>query len=223
MYQFSSKQLFVLLICTVALGVLTFSAGVITGLGLAMPTREEVAMLKGAKAPKLAVAAGALHLPAAVPPAVPQVAPPVAPPALPGAAQAVFPKPAAAVPPAAPAHAEQAPPAPQPAAPPAQASPAATAATATPAPAMADSQTDQNAFALQLGSFRDMDHAKKFQTELKDRGYNTSILTALDPDQREWHLVRIEGFQTLASASQAAARFIDKERMPAVVRRSKTL
>jgi len=219
MYQFSSKQLFVLLICTVALGVLTFSAGVITGLGLAMPTREEVAMLKGAKAPKLAVAAGALHLPAAVPP----VAPPAVPQTVPQAASAVLPKPAAAVPQAAPAHAEQAPQAPQPAAPPAQAPAAATAATAAPAPAMADSQTDQNAFALQLGSFRDMDHAKKFQTELKDRGYSTSILTALDPDQREWHLVRIEGFQTLASASQAAARFIDKERMPAVVRRSKTL
>jgi len=209
MYQFSKKHLLVLAISLAVLGFLTFSAGVVTGIGLAMPTREEVALLKAAK-PATAVAA-------AVPPHVPAAVPALALPSLP--------VPPAATPPAKPDR--PAAPAAMPAAEPVatQASreaPAAAPAAAAPAgkPAPADSQ---NEFALQLGSFRDLNHAKQLQSDMKDRGYSTSILTALDADQREWHVVRIEGYKTLASASQAAADFIGKERIPAVVRRSKAL
>jgi len=209
MYQFSKKHLLVLAISLAVLGFLTFSAGVVTGIGLAMPTREEVALLKAAK-PATAVAA-------AVPPHVPEAVPALALPSLP--------VPPAATPPAKPDR--PAAPAAMPAAEPVatQASreaPAAAPAAAAPAgkPAPADSQ---NEFALQLGSFRDLNHAKQLQSDMKDRGYSTSILTALDADQREWHVVRIEGYKTLASASQAAADFIGKERIPAVVRRSKAL
>lgn len=214
MYQFSSKRLFVLLICFVALGTLTFTAGLLTGLGLAMPTREEIAMLKASKAPKLAVAEGPPHLPSA-----PVAVPPHLPAAVPQAAAPAPPKTEPAVPPAV-----------QPASPAAQnpvaapaSEPAAPPVVVAPAPTMAASQPEQNVFSLQLGSFRDLNHAKQLQSDMKDRGYATSILTALDSDQREWHVVRIDGFKTLASASQAAAEFIGKERIPAVVRRSKSL
>jgi cell division septation protein DedD len=219
-YQFTRNQILTLVVCLAVLGFLTFSAGVIAGLGLAMPTRQELAMLKAGKPP--AIPSGAPPQLPATPAAVGALATKLTAPALP-AASAEQPAPAAA--PAATAAPPPAP-APQPsnetaAVAPAPAPTPAPAAVA-PASAPAAAQTDTE-FALQLGSFRDLNHAKQLQTEMKDRGYNTSILTALDADQREWHVVRIDGFKTLAGASQAAAEFIGKERIPAVVRRAKTL
>ena len=214
MYQFSKKHLFVLVICLAVLGFLTFSAGVVTGIGLAMPTREEIALLKAAKPANAVAAAGPLHLPAAVPALALPSHP--APPALPAPAppakvdQAAAPAAMAAAEPAAAAQASREVPV------------AVVAPAAAPAGKVAQADS-QDEFALQLGSFRDLNHAKQLQSDLKDRGYSTSILTALDADQREWHVVRIEGYKTLASASQAAADFIGKERIPAVVRRSKAL
>jgi len=211
-YEFSGKRLYVLLACLAVLGLLTFSAGVVTGIGLAMPTREEVALLKSAK-PSNPVAAGVPpHLPAVPALALPAVPKPpalaaVSPAQQPVAAPAQTPTPPEPAP-NPPAHEAAAPPAP------------AAAPVAAANPAQPDNQP---AFALQLGSFRDLNHAKQLQTDLKAQGYNTSILTALDSNQREWHIVRIEGFKTLASASQAAADFIGKERMPALVRRAKAL
>lgn len=209
MYQFNSKRLFVLLMCVLALVVVTFTAGVVTGLGIAMPTREEIALLKSAHAPKLAVAGEPPHPPAAIPAvAVPTLAVPT----VAVAAAAAIP----AQPPAEPAKTET----------PEQTVAAAPAPTPAPAARIAPAaapEPNENFFALQLGSFRDLNHAKELQTEMKDRGYVASIMTALDSDQREWHVVRIEGFKTLASASQAAQELINKERVPAVVRRSKSL
>jgi cell division septation protein DedD len=216
-YEFSGKRLYALLACLAVLGLLMFAAGVVTGLGLAMPTRQEVALLRAAKPSNAFAAAAPPHVPAAVPalalPALPK--PP-----------AIVAVPPAQQPPAAPAATTPAvEPAPNPPAQQAAAAPApapAPAAGAVAATNLAQAE-EQAAFALQLGSFRDLNHAKQLQTDLKAQGYNTSILTALDSSQREWHIVRIEGFKTLASASQAAAEFIGKERMPAVVRRSKAL
>lgn len=224
MYQFTSKQIAILVICLAVLGFLTFSAGVLAGLGLAMPTREEVALLKGGKLPTVATGA---------PPKLPAEIPGVAAlgaklPAVAAVTAAAQPLPAAVpqTPPAAAPVAESPAPAPAVSAPAPVSAPAAQPASeppaAAPAPA-ANSASAESDFALQLGSFRDLNHAKQMQADLKDRGYNTSILTALDSDQREWHVVRIDGFKTLASASQAAAQFIGKERIPAVVRRSKAL
>lgn len=228
MYQFTGKQILILIVCLAVLGFLTFSAGVLAGLGMAMPTRAELALLKTGK--PLAVATGA---PPKLPAAVPKVAELESKlPAVAAAGAANQPAPAAV--PAPPAAA--APPVVEPPAPAAVASsPAAQAANEAPAaapaiaPAAAPAAPAASAppaapeFALQLGSFRDLNNAKQMQAELKDRGYNTSILTALDADQREWHVVRMDGFKTLASASQAAAQFIDKERIPAVIRRAKAL
>ena len=230
MYQFTGKQIAILVVCLAVLGFLTFSAGVFAGLGLAMPTREEVALLKSGKLP--AVATGA---PPKLPAAVPGVAALGSKLPLAAAATAAL-QPAPAATPAAPAPAAAAPVSESPAQVPAPAAPApqapneappaapATSAAAPPAPApVANAAPAEPEFALQVGSFRDLNHAKQMQADLKDRGYSTSILTALDADQREWHVVRIDGFKTLASASQAAAQFIGKERIPAVVRRSKAL
>jgi cell division protein FtsN len=78
-------------------------------------------------------------------------------------------------------------------------------------------------FALQLGSFLDPKNARQLQAELKDRGYNSSIVTALDSEQREWHVVRMGSYKTLESAAQAAADFSGKERINALVRHANTL
>ncbi len=78
-------------------------------------------------------------------------------------------------------------------------------------------------FALQVGSFLDPKNARQLQADLKDRGYNTSVITALDADQREWHLVRMGAYKTLESAAKAAADFSGKERINALVRRANAL
>lgn len=210
MYQFTRQRLVIFVACLAVLGFLTYAAGVVTGIGLVMPTKEEIAMLKAAK-PADTVAAAPVHLPAT--PAIPPVAQAAAHPVAAAPAAAPLAQPQAQAPAAVPAEAAAAPVAPPPDAP----------ARIAPSPSLAAKANSDDGFSLQLGSFHDANNAKQLQTDLKDRGYNTSILTALDSDQREWHVVRIDGFKTLDSAAKAAADFTGKERMPALVRRSNGL
>jgi cell division septation protein DedD len=214
--HFDRKRTVVLGVGLALTGVLTFAAGMVTGIVLWTPTREEIAILNSASKAKTPAAAPKL-------PAVPTLA------LLPGAvkaegaaASAPTPAPAAqAAPPPAPASSEP------PAAPPASATPAPAASTSlaesAPAPAPIQSAGAQDAFSLQLGSFRDAKNAKQLQNDLKERGYAASIFTAMDSEQREWHVVRIGGFKTLSSAAQAAATFNSKERIQALIRRSDAL
>ena len=207
MYHFTRRRLALFVACLGALWVLTYAAGVITGIGLVMPTREEIAMLKASK-PASASAAVSLPHPTLALPAVPKAA--------------ALPEPQApAVPPAGPEHSASAPSPPEPAA---AANEAPAADAAEKAAQIRPSPVKSNdGFSLQLGSFHDANNAKQLQNELKDRGYTTSIFSALDSDQREWHVVRIDGFKTLDAASKAAADFTGKERITALVRRSNGL
>jgi len=117
MYQFTRQRLVIFVACLAVLGFLTYAAGVVTGIGLVMPTKEEIAMLKAAK-PADTVAASPVHLPAT--PAIPLVAQAAAHPvpAAPATAPAAVPPPAQPQAPAAvPAEAAPAPVAPLPDAP----------------------------------------------------------------------------------------------------------
>jgi cell division septation protein DedD len=78
-------------------------------------------------------------------------------------------------------------------------------------------------FVLQLGAFRDQKRAKELQTELKGKGYATTIFNMVDEGQKTWHMVRFGGFKDLDAAAQAASAFMDKEGIQALVRRSDSL
>jgi cell division septation protein DedD len=183
-FGFDGRSLAVLAAGVCVIMFLAYAAGVVTGIGLWMPTRKEIAALKD-HGPVPAPAPAPVQTAAATP-----------------------------VPPPAPA------PAPAPAPTPASEAPKPAEA---PAPAPAPPAEATDIFSLQLGSFLDAKNARQLQTDLKERGYNSIIFTALDSEQREWHVVRIGGFKTMVSAAHAAADFSGKERMPAWVRRSDRL
>jgi cell division septation protein DedD len=211
-FHFTRKRLVTLVAGLVLVAVLTYAAGVITGIALAIPTRQELALLKASKHP---LAAGSIS--AALPAAPALAAPAITAPQMPAAPPALT---AAAAPPAVAPSAAATPAAPQPAS--ALPNPQ---QTASPQPAAAAPGLDDDAdtFSLQIGSFRDVKNARQLQTDLKERGYAANVLTALDSDEREWHVVRIDGYKTLASAARAAADFSRKERLQALVRRSNNL
>ncbi len=169
-YHFSRKHLAALAVCLALLILFSFSAGLVAGVGLWMPTRQELAMLKHNRPEQAA------RISLAPPPAV---LAPVEPPAAPLKEQ--------------------------------------------PAPDPASTEAQGDLFALQVGSFLDPKNARQLQADLKDRGYNTNVVTALDAEQREWHVVRMGAYKTLESAARAAAEFSGKERINALVRRASTL
>jgi cell division protein FtsN len=191
-HQFSRKRLAALACCLILLVLFSFCAGLVAGIGLWMPTREELAILRHKTAEEAAHVATR----------PPQSAPPVQPPPPPSAeaAGSSIPQPA----------------------PEAPAQPLAAPQPQQPARELA-STADGDLFALQIGSFLDPKNARQLQADLKDRGYNTSVITALDADQREWHLVRMGAYKTLESAAKAAADFSGKERINALVRRANAL
>jgi cell division septation protein DedD len=77
-----------------------------------------------------------------------------------------------------------------------------------------------NNFSLQIGLFEKADDARKLLTTLKDKGYNAMVVDQTDSQRHAWYAVRIIGYPTLASASDAAAKFSNKERIQALVRKS---
>lgn len=212
-FNFTPGRFMILGLCLCLLVGLSFAAGLVAGIGLWMPTRTEIAALQAEG--KKGEAVASVKPPAAIPvlghAAQPEAAVPVHAPA-----------PAAAPPATAPeTHAPSVAPPPQPAAA-AQASPPPQPAPSAQAPAPAEAEHD--AFSLQVGSFLDAKNARLLQTDLKERGYaDANVMTRLDSEQREWHVVRVGSYKTLAKASQAAVDFSSKERIQAVVRRSNSL
>ena len=209
-YDFDRKRLMLLSACVVLLIVLSFAAGLVTGVGLGMPARAELALLKQRQAVKEPAQA-------AVPTHVnPPSSQPVLLPPKEAKAATLAPEPKETKT----AIAEPAPS--NPAQPPASPTPATPTNAAQPPAQVAASET-ADPFALQVGSFLDAKNARQFQSELKERGYSASVVTFLDSNQREWHAVRIGGYPTLTSATRAAADFSGKERVQALVRRSGAL
>jgi cell division protein FtsN len=184
---------------TCCLAGLLFFCGVLVGVGLWQPTREEIQMAREYRRQ---------HQPAA--PAPVQAA----------AAASVPPPQAAAI--AAPAHAAAEPVAPAPAEHPAPSipPPAAPAAHETPVQTAA---VEPLPFVLQVGSFRDPKNAKQLQTELAGKGYQATVFNALDSEQRMWHVVRVGHYQDVASAASDAAKIGDKEQLQALIRRGDRL
>ncbi len=191
-YQFSRKRLAALACCLALLVVFSFFAGLVAGIGLWMPTREELAALRHKTGEEAARVSARSSQP------VPPVQPP--PPHSTEAAADSIPQPRAEAP--APSLAVIQP--------------------EQPAHELA-STADGDLFAIQVGSFLDAKNARQLQADLKDRGYASSVITALDADQREWHVVRMGAYKNLESAAQAAADFSGKERITALVRRASAL
>ena len=178
------------------LSVLLFTSGVLVGIGLWKPSREEIAMAKEYRQREVAAKHVVSTLPAkaevsaAVPAPVPAVAAP--------------PEPAMPV-----AH-DTPPPAPLAAAP---------AVAAVQEAEAAPAAIEPSAFVLQVGSFRDVKNAQQLQSDLKAKGYPATVFNALDSDQRMWHVVRIGRYQDLASAADDAAKIVDKEQLQALIKR----
>jgi cell division septation protein DedD len=177
------------------LSVLLFTSGVLVGIGLWKPSREEIAMAKEYRQREAAArhvvstlpakADASLTVPASVPAAVPLEA------AAPVAHDSV---------------------------PPAISAPAPAVAAVQEAEAAPDA-TELSAFVLQVGSFRDVKNAQQLQSDLKAKGYPATVFNALDSDQRMWHVVRIGRYQDLASAADDAAKIGDKEQLQALIKR----
>jgi cell division protein FtsN len=178
------------------LAVLLFVSGLLVGVGLWKPAQDELALAREYRE-RMRVAVPALKTPAVA-------APVPAPPKLTNqpVEQAATPAPSPAPAPAAPA-----------ATPPAPAPPA---APKTEAPETAA----ENAFVLQVGSFRDAKNAQQLQADLNGKGYQASVFNALDSEQRMWHVVRIGHYQDLAAAAQEAQKIGDKEQLQALIRRA---
>lgn len=177
------------------LSVLLFTSGVLVGIGLWKPSREEIAMAKEYRQREVAARHAVSTLPAKVeaPAAIPAPVSAAAPPE--AAAPVAHDSPAPAVSAPAPATA------------------AVQEAEVTPAAA------EPSAFVLQVGSFRDVKNAQQLQSDLKAKGYPATVFNALDSDQRMWHVVRIGRYQDLASAADDAAKIGDKEQLQALIKR----
>lgn len=177
---------------------LLFFAGILVGVVLWQPTREEIRVATEYRKRQSQPAATVVTASAAPPPqaaaALPVAAPPPAPAPVP-----------------APAPAEPTP------------APAAPARTIAELPAHPSDGPDTAPFVLQVGSFRDIKNAKQLQMELMGRGYQATVFNALDTDQRMWHVVRVGRYNDLASAAADAAKIGDKEQLQAMIRRGDRL
>jgi cell division septation protein DedD len=207
-FAFERNKLIMLLGGAVLSVILTFAAGILTGLALEAPSRSEIAMLKSQHVARQAAAKAASES-AAQPPVQPaaQTLAPVVAPQVQAQAPAATPL-ATVVPPA-----NQTTVAPTGAV--ADVSSASSLGTAIP--------TEKDVFSLQIGAYPDAKAARELQTELRERGYPAAIFTGVDAERKEWHTVRIGGFATLGKASAAAAAFTGKERLQALIRPSDSL
>jgi hypothetical protein len=214
-YQFSfdKKRLIAIFLGMFLIGILTFSCGLVTGLGLGIPIQAKIAARnKSLTDEKVGMAKNAVKdlkdLKAPEAPKLPEV--PKLPEGLPltlPAASASAAKPApAATSPAAPVVAEAALPG------------------AAPASGASAPGPDSQPYILQVGAFRDQKYAKQLQADLTKKGYSTVIFNLVDKeDGKTWHLVRMGGYKNMDAAASAASNFIGKEGIPAFIRRADSL
>jgi cell division septation protein DedD len=73
-------------------------------------------------------------------------------------------------------------------------------------------------YTVQVSSFRAVGHAQTFAQRLRDRGHHAYVSQpATDPNNVEWHRVRVGPFNTLREANAYRATFEIRERRPAIV------
>ena len=199
-FTFERTQLLMLLGGIVLAGLLTYVAGVFSGLALSAPTKAEVAFLQAHESQlKQAVAS---VIPSQAAPAQP--APPPAAPAsaAPGIVQD-YPPPAAA---------PKAPQRPPP-------------RLRRPRPRRWESNRRRTRTFTRYNSVRLPMPRSRYSCR---RICASAVIPprfsqSVDSDHKEWHEVRIGGFPTLSRASAAAAAFTNKERIQALIRRSGSL
>lgn len=78
--------------------------------------------------------------------------------------------------------------------------------------------TKKMAFSVQVEAFVEKKNAEDLIADLKGRGYEPYIFEAFDLKNQKVYTVRIGDYEEFETASQAAALFSKKENMPAVVK-----
>jgi cell division septation protein DedD len=66
-------------------------------------------------------------------------------------------------------------------------------------------------FAIQVGAFRSLARAEKFQKALQDKGYDAYLETRALPDHGLIHRVRIQGYMSLVDAREEMERLHEEE------------
>jgi len=73
------------------------------------------------------------------------------------------------------------------------------------------------AFSVQVGAYLKKKNAERYLRELEEKGYGPYIFETSDLKKREWYCVRIGDYQDSKEAFQAASDFKKQEKMPAIV------
>jgi cell division septation protein DedD len=203
-FTFTASRFRIMIVCLFMLLVMTFAAGMLTGVGMWAPTQTELAELKRARSRTAAVPSGA---------EMPQTAALRQPhdPQLPAAAAS--PAPGAETPPAAAAPAAAAPPA-------EGKQPSALLALAGKPAALDESQNiPGSGYVLQVGSFRDARNATQIVTELKEKGFTPLVRKSTDSADRTWHVIQVGPYADLNTAVRAARDFSGATSVHAFIRR----
>ena len=72
---------------------------------------------------------------------------------------------------------------------------------------------------LQVGTFLNRSEAGAWKAELRGKGYTAFVVTRRDLKKRAWYHVGVGDFLDRQAAAQAAHRFKEQERLPALIRR----
>jgi len=84
-------------------------------------------------------------------------------------------------------------------------------------PLIEQPQARGGAFSVQVGAYLKRKNAERYLGQLKENGYDPYIFETSDKKKREWFCVRLGDYPDSAGAFQAASDFKKKEKMPAIV------
>jgi len=73
------------------------------------------------------------------------------------------------------------------------------------------SRSRNKGFVIQVGAFRSLAGAEKFQKKLQDKGYDAYLETRVLPDHGLIHRVRIRGYMSLVDARAEMERLHEEE------------
>ena len=78
------------------------------------------------------------------------------------------------------------------------------------------SRSHNRGFVIQVGAFRSLARAEKFQKELQDKGYDAYLETHALPDHGLINRVRIRGYMSLVDARAEMDRLLKEERLDSI-------
>ena len=78
-------------------------------------------------------------------------------------------------------------------------------------------------FAVQLGAFLQNENAQALSRRLEERGYDADVVPMEGAQGRTWYLVRFGAYETRTEALMAASEFKNREGLDALVRQSDSM